>query len=313
MRNTGLRNFLSNNQEGYVVVRKKAIVIPFNPHLNFLGGSAVGSLIAHKWFADKNGAVFWDLIHVSPHPEIKTAYFYDNSEKAVTYKSKVDYIRRKEDIDKKDEKYIPNWRRVSWDREQDSGQVWLKLRNIYPLKRKSRLFDFIKMDRTNLERVQNCAIVMDRNLKVNREKVSVNETIDDYIYRLTTQINEKLKEKDIEEILWYLMLEKNLTFVDRQIGRDRRIDVAFKNNKGDYIVIEIKRGTADIYTLNQIKDYMKRIMTKEDTDRVVGIILCRKADLELVDAVRDEKNIFIDEYQFSMRFPKIGERLDSHD
>jgi hypothetical protein len=289
---------------------KTAIVIPFNPHLDFLGGSAVGSLIAHKWFADKHGSVFWDLIHAAPHPEIKTAYFYDKEEKAVTFKSKIQYMKIKEYVKENDEKFIPNWRMISWGRKQDPGQIWLKLRDMHPLKRKHRLSDFAKTDGSKLERVQNYAIVVDTNLKASDEKITSDAMIDDYIYRLTSQTGERLKEKNIEEIFWYFMLEKNLNFVDRQRGKDHRIDVAFKDNEGNYIIIEIKRGTADIDTLDQIKTYMKEIIKKEEAEKVIGIILCRKANLDLEEAVKEEENIFIDKYRFLISFPKLEEKLN---
>ncbi|KPV63566.1 MAG: hypothetical protein AOA66_0843 [Candidatus Bathyarchaeota archaeon BA2] len=109
-------------------------------------------------------------------------------------------------------------------------------------------------------------------------------------------------------MVYGLMLEKNLEFVDRQRGRDNRIDITFKDDKGNFIVIEIKKGTADINTLNQVKRYMKEIMVKEAPEKVSGIILCRKADVELRKAVKNEKNILIDEYKFSISFPKIEEK-----
>jgi len=109
-----------------------------------------------------------------------------------------------------------------------------------------------------------------------------------------------------------MSLEKNLDFVDRQRGRDNRIDITFKDGKGNFIVIEIKRGTAGINTLDQIKRYLKEIMVKEDTEKASGIILCRKADVELEKAIENEKNLVIDEYKFSISFPKIKERVDEN-
>jgi hypothetical protein len=291
------------------VTEKEAIVIPFNPHINFWGGSAIGSLIAHKWFADKHGAVLWDLVHAGPHPEVKTAYFYDPEISAVTFKSIVERIERKENMDKNDEKFLPNWRKGDWDEKQEPGHVWLKLRDINPLKREYQLSRFTKISGGKLERVQNFAIVVDPELEVNKEKITVEEMIDDCIYRLAAQKDEKLEEKQIEEILWNLMLEKNLEFVDRQRGTDNRIDIAFRDSKGGFTVVEIKKSTADIATLDQIKRYMRDIMAKESTKQVSGIILCRKADADLQRAVKNEESIIIDEYKFSISFPRIKERI----
>jgi len=75
------------------------------------------------------------------------------------------------------------------------------------------------------------------------------------------------------------------------------------------VVIEIKKGTADKSTLGQIKRYMRSITAREATDRVSGVILCRKADLELHKAVDIERNIVIDEYKLSMSFRQTEKLL----
>lgn len=292
------------------MVSKKAIIIPFNPHLNFYGGSAIGSLAAHKMFADRHGAVFWDLTRASTHDDIKTAYFYDTDEKAVTYKAKIEYIKPKEEIDPKEEKYIPNWRKVNWEDEQTPGQIWLKLKDIFPLKRKHALSDFLKAsDGKRLKRVQNFAIVKDPNFKEEKIRFSTENFIDDYIHRLVSHKEEKLQETDIEEMLWFLMLGKNLQYVERQKGKDNRIDIAFKGPKNQYIIVEIKKGTAGLETLKQIKRYMKNIKAKKKTKKLTGIILCRKADIKLQKAIKKEKNIHIDKYKFSINFPQIEKTL----
>lgn len=284
----------------------KAIIIPFNPHLNFYGGSAIGSLVAHKMFADQYGAVFWELIRVKPYDDIKTAYFYDTDEKAVTYKAKIEYMKTKEKIDPKEEKYVPSWRRVSWENKQIPGQVWLKLKDIFPLKRKHSLSDFQKIrDGKNLKRVQNFAIVKDSIFKEEKIRFSIEKFVDDYIYRLVSHNEEKLQERDLEEILWFLMLGKNLQYVERQKGKDNRIDVAFKGSENQYVIVEIKKGTAGLETLKQIKRYMKDIKERRKIEKLIGVILCRKADIRLQQAVKKERNIFIDEYKFSISFQQI--------
>lgn len=289
------------------IPKKIAVVVPFNLHLDSLSGSVLGSLIAHKSFADRHCAVFWGLWNARPHPEVKTAYFYDAEEKAVTFKSRVEIFDKKENIEKSEEKFVPNYRKEYWDAEE--SLIWLKLRDICPLKRKRLLSEFTKWDGGRLESVRNFALVVDAELEAKTEKITVDLMIDDHLYRLITQENEKLQEKDIEEMLWNLMEEKNLEFIDRQRGRDNRIDIAFKDSKGGLIVIEIKKGSANIRTLDQIKRYMREIMTNQATDKISGIILCKKADVKLQEAVMNEKNIVIDEYKFSISFPKIEERI----
>jgi len=289
---------------------RNAIVIPFNPHLDFWGGSAIGSLPAHKMFADKHGSVFWDLAKAGSHYDIGIAYFYDTEEKAVTFKCKVEFMEPKENINPKEEKYIPNWRKINWEDEQTPGQVWLKLKDIFPLKRKHGLSDFQKVsDGKKLKRVQNFAIVKDPRFKEERMRFSLDRFVDDYVYRLVSHRDEKLQETDVEEMLWFLMLEKNLEFVERQKGKDNRIDVAFKGYQNQYVIVEIKKGTAGLETLEQIKKYMKEVGTKRGAEKSLGIILCRKADMRLQKAVKKEKDIFLDEYKFSIDFARVKKLL----
>jgi len=291
---------------------KKAIIIPFNPHLDFHGGSAIGSLLAHKMFADKKGAVFWDLARAREYEDVKVAYFYDTDEKTVTFKAKIEYVKTKKKIALEEERFIPNWRKVNWEGKQEPGQVWLKLTDIFPLKRKHLLSDFRKVsDGERLRRVQNFAIVMDPDYKEERTVFSMERFVDDYIYRLVSHEEEKLKEKDIEEMLWFLMQEKNLESIRRQEGKDNRIDVVFKGPKNQYVIVEIKRGTASIAPLEQIKRYINAVQTENETEKVFGIILCKKADVRLKQAVEKEERIYIDEYRFSIDFPKINKILET--
>ena len=138
---------------------------------------------------------------------------------------------------------------------------------------------------------------------------STENFIDDYIHRLVSHKEEKLQETDIEEMLWFLMLGRNLQYVERQKGKDNRIDIAFKGPKNQCIIVEIKKGTTGLETLKQIKRYMKDIKAKKKTKKLTGIILCRKADIKLQKAVKKEKNIHIDKYKFSINFPQIEKTL----
>lgn len=287
-----------------------AIVIPFNPHLDFWGGSAVGSLVAHKMFADIRGAVYWDLVQASPHWDIKTAYFYDPQEKAVTYRAELQLMLPKEDIKRTEIRYIPDWRRISWNDEQDLGQVWLKFRNIFPLKQKHRLSDFKKIsDGEKLRRVQNFSVVEDPHYTFRELRLSPKVYADDYIFRLATRKEEKLQEVDLERILYSIMLARNLKYVERQKGKNNRIDVAFRNRKNWYIIVEIKKGTANLQTLAQLKRYMKTFKKRKQVKKIFGVILCRKANVTLQKAIMKENNIKIDEYTFGMKFPRIEKML----
>lgn len=290
----------------------RAIVIPYNPHVDLEGGTAAGSLIAHKNFADKIGAVYWDLINATSHSDIEAAYFYDPAEGVVTHRSTVVLMEKKDDLNDKEEKFVPNWRRMVWEPEQLAGQVWVKLKDIFPLKDKHKLSDFKKVvDGRPLKGVRNYAVVEDPAWATESMRFSLSEFIDDYIYRLMSQGSEKLRESDIEEILWHQMMERNLEFVSRQEGRENRLDVAFRHGK-DFVIVEIKKDTAGLDTLEQIKGYMKKTKTEREAEKVFGIILCRKADLRLREAAKKEDKIEIDEFRFSVEFPRIKEILDKY-
>lgn len=261
-------------------------------------------------FADKHGAVYWDLAKASPHLDVHTAYFYDIEERAVAFKANVEFMAPKQSIRKEEERYIGNWRKINWNMPQDSGQVWLKLNNIFPLKRRHRLLDFQKAsDGRKLERVRNFAIVKDPHFKNVKTRFSLAQYFDDYVYRLASGENEKLREKDIEEMLWFLMLDRNLEFVERQKGGDNRIDISFKKDKNNFVIIEIKKGTAGLKTLSQLKDYMKKISAERSPDKLLGIILCRKTDIDLREHIKNEKDIMIEEYRFKASFPTIEKYL----
>ena len=120
------------------MVFKKAIVIPYNPHVDLEGGTGAGSLLAHKFFAEKHSAVYWDLVNASPHTDVQVAYFYDPKEQAVNYKASVELIEKKESLSEKEEMYIPNWRKSSWEGKQWPGEVWLKIKEILPLLLRAR-------------------------------------------------------------------------------------------------------------------------------------------------------------------------------
>jgi hypothetical protein len=266
-------------------------------------------------FADRHGAVYWDLEKGSCSTEITTAYFYETEKGAVTSRATVDFIEKKENLKPAEEKYVPNWRKVNWETKQSQSQVWVKLRDIFPLKRKHELGDFRKaIDNDVLKRVQNFAIVSDPSFKSRSIRFSLDDFLDDYIYRLSFQKNEKLRENDIEEMLWFMMLDKNLEYVERQRGKDDRIDVAFKNKKNEFVVVEIKKETAGLEALAQIRRYMEKIERERNPRSLAGIILCRTADLYLQKKVEDlekrgEVRITVDEYKFSIDFPTTKDFL----
>lgn len=106
-------------------------------------------------------------------------------------------------------------------------------------------------------------------------------------------------EKDIEELFSYRLADK-LSLVKRQgsFQKAGRLDLLYKNNRGKYILYELKKGIAKLPTLNQIKRYMKACRKKPET--IKGIILAKSIDPELEKALSREPNIEARTYFFSI-------------
>jgi len=108
------------------------------------------------------------------------------------------------------------------------------------------------------------------------EKIEASPAVSEAL--LSTDEVEELREIDLEELIAKNpdILEKELTLVARQyeVTATERIDLLFKDKKGDYVVVELKLESVGRGTLTQIKRYMHEIRktTKKD---VRGMIVCK--------------------------------------
>lgn len=90
--------------------------------------------------------------------------------------------------------------------------------------------------------------------------------------------------------------------------------MCFKDQNGTFVVVELKKGNADVNVLGQIARYLDEVSVSKKPKKLIGIILCRKASIGLKNAVANPKTIAdlghgheitIDEYEFNIEFPKI--------
>ena len=270
----------------------KAIIIPLSPKFQ-----ASGSILSHKFFSDKKGAVLYEILGVTPRDTVKKCYLYDVKKKAVTYQADVEYMKYKQDIEEKDEEYLPEWRRRAWDNDQRDSYTWFKLRNIQELEKGKELGFFVKdTNGEPVKRVQNAVFVEYKKLVGKDERISYSDYVDSIILNMIGSYY----EQDIEEILYYYLLNNGYSDVYKQftLNPEDRPDLILKNSKDEWVVIELKKDIADIDSLIQIKRYLKQL----DDDWVKGIIMCRDHTHELTEAVKKEKSIELKKFRFNIEF-----------
>jgi hypothetical protein len=276
--------------------------------------SAVGSIHAHVDFLKKRGAVFWDVCRgneAKKKPElneIKTGYIYNVPEKAITYKVDIEFIKSSEEIDAEYqeswEKYVPKFRLDDFP-GHDMDLYWMKITGISQLTKNYTAGDFIKYkDKKPFGRkyVVGYDIAIDPDYPSKPYEINPQKEIDEIINRCID--DRKYDEKDIEDVVEKWLLRQNFEFVDRQQATgDGRIDVVYKDKKGVYYVIEIKKD-ADEKALPQLKGYMGDIKDKHGPN-IKGIILCRTSLSSLTEAVEKERNIQIKNFRFSVDFDEF--------
>lgn len=286
--------------------KDKAIIIAANLKGDFYGGPTIGSILAHASHIEKEGAVLWSILpsgrvikNSFAHPEIKRGYFYNVTDKAVSHAFDIEYIKTANQIKEKRGiyKYLLESRKHSW-RERRDEFYWVKITGIYRLKRNHQLQDFKKYkDDKSLPNCRNYAIVIDPYFQHYNNKITRREIMSDYIGDLLSA--GRATEKDIEELFSYRLADK-LSLVKRQgsFQKAGRLDLLYENNRGKYILYELKKGIAKLPVLKQIRRYMKACRKKPET--LKGIILAKSIDPELEKALSGEPNIEAKTYFFSI-------------
>ena len=285
---------------------EKSIIIPMNPHGSYSGGSTPGSIIANKWFADRKGAVIISCDQGrkdGEYPNITLGYFYDSEKHLVTHRFKIDKMTNYAGLSKSDvEKYLPGWRLDLYKEGSRDRQIWLKIRDIFELKKHEPLSSF---GRKSCRSYVYPEIHLD--LPYKKERTSPDDFIDDIIYRCAVSGIDKLMEADLELILWACIVKSGATYLDRQLSRDTdaegkeriRLDIFLKSRKREFIVIELKRDMADLEALDQIQCYIKKMEQEYGVSGVKGVIMARKTEKKLLSELEKNADISSEPYKFA--------------
>lgn len=100
-----------------------------------------------------------------------------------------------------------------------------------------------------------------------------------------------VSEQDIEDLLdsKNALSKVGLTLIDRQleITKGNKIDLLAKDRKGDLVVIELKKGSAN-QTIGQLARYINDVREHKakSTQKVKGLILSFDIDEQLIKAAR---------------------------
>jgi hypothetical protein len=292
--------------------KDKAIIIAANLKGDFLPEyKNVGNVLAHASHIEKEGAVLWSIVKPSqrngksfPHHEIKRGYFYNVTDKAVTHVFDIEYCNTADQLrenKRKVQRYLIDSRKPVWKNQRDKF-YWMKIKGIYRLKREHPLRDFKKYeDQKPLSNCRNYAIIIDYHFKHHNDKITRREIMSDYIGDLLSA--GKVTEKDIEELFSYRLADK-MSLIERQgsFQKAGRLDLLYRNRLGRYILYELKKGTAKLPALDQIKRYMK-FWTKKykiKAQNMTGIILAKSIDPDLYKALSRATNIESRTYFFSV-------------
>ncbi len=287
-----------------------AIILAINPKANFsFGKKDLGILLAHADHIEKEGAVMYDIVTAGeyitdkfPFPEITKCYFYEVGKKAVTHLCDIDYIKAGKELkQKREDKFLPEWRKHLWNNRKNDF-YWMKLDAIHELKKNYPLSCFNKIsDNKPIRRLQNYSFIKDPKLTYYSKKITRQSFINDFIGKLL--IAGSVTEKDIETIFSHRLAIGSI-FIGSELSfkQSGRLDLLFKNQHGNYVVYELKKGNAGISALGQIKKYMGAVSKKHDIskNKIKGIILAQSISPDLTHAVRNESNISTKKYYFSI-------------
>lgn len=308
---------------------EKAIIVPVNPNRAYAGGSFIGRVLPHITHIRRTGGVLWNCGRSLPkdHNKIKTGYFYETSRHAITYQfeiirfidwSNVDEIDHFMEESARDEpeleeaRFVPDFRFVDliaileeFETRKQARYIGILIKAIYPLEKPVDPRDLVKV--SDNKPIQTLAAVRahpivytSSKVKPKKQEIDSKEFIHSHIRKIID--DGRFDEKDIEDMLEYILYESDCELVDRQPSLENgRIDIVYKKGQ-TYYAIELKRKSADISTLSKMQTYMEGVNEKYRPDKLEGIIICETASKGLKEAVTKARDISLKEYKFSIDF-----------
>ena len=234
------------------------------------------------------------------YPSISHGYFYNSAIHLVTHHFNIEKMTNYAGLSSRDvEKYLPGWRLDLRKEGPRDRQIWLKIRDIFELEKPQKLSIF------DIKRCQSYVysdVELDFPLK--KERSSPDDFIDDIIYRCAVSKTDKLTEADLELILWACAVKSEATHLDRQLspyvdaeGKKRmRLDIFLKTRRGEFIVIELKRDTADLETWAQIQGYIQKMKQEWGLSQIKGVILAKQATPDLMRKLKGEADLSFEPY-----------------
>lgn len=115
-------------------------------------------------------------------------------------------------------------------------------------------------------------------------------------------------EKDLQEFISMNIgsIEDGLSLIDREYNTEiGKIDILAKDKQNNFVVIELKVGTAKREVLGQILSYMAAITQEKGTYDVRGIIIANDFDQGLKLAASQTPNIKLIKYRVRFDFEEV--------
>ena len=290
---------------------EKAILIPANPHLEYVGGGNEGSIIAHAVRIEDKGADIWRLVVPGnrqardfPHDDIRTGYLYDVHEKRVTHVCEIKWIKPLLGVSFREvRKYVAEKFKTRRQFEQRGKSFYaIKIVNILALKRIHCPKEFSKYaDGKPVERVMNYCIVQDPHFAHHDKHVTRGEIMSTHMADLL--LRGRVTEKDIEDLFSYRLMKSARILIRQGSFRNAgRLDLLVEDRLGNLVVYELKKGVAGLAALEQVKRYMKAYANEHGVSakRMRGVVLAQDAEPELLDALRKVPNVEFKKYWFSI-------------
>mgnify|MGYP002153786589 CR=1 FL=1 len=296
---------------------KKSVIVPMNPRGSYSGGSTPGSIIAQEWFCKRHRNVLISFdkgckyTNSAERPSL--GFFYNTSRHKVTHRFSIFDITDDEGATKYKNKFLPPWRRELLETSLRPGEqrTWLLIGKIRRLDEPQDLAYFGK------RRAQSFVYsTVGSELTYSEKTTSPDEFIDDVIFRCVVSGTEKLREDDLELIMWALIVDKGGEYLERQRsyeddGKRLRLDMLMKNSKGEYVVVELKLDEAEKDALDkQLRPYMRKVMAEHGLAKLRGVIVARRVSAELEEELsKTSTDIHFAPYGFTFRSGCIEKAL----